>query len=229
MVVSLSPWCREEYDAAKAASVAAEEATIALFQNRKEIVAERKEARLQSEEAQRFNRKLEERVRGCVVWRRGWRARTRDAVAVWMAGRPCGPVLSAQYSRVGVHVCVGVQAKLKQQYYLWQLYHIENDIAVHKKRHAELAREVQRLQQQTTAAAKRLDAKVKQHRKVNTQLGVAQAKASKASKLQKKCAAKVEELLAGIDSARTTIETTQSQEEQVRRRARTVGAATRWP
>ena len=137
--------------------------------------------------------------------------------------------MSAQYSRVGVHVCVGVQAKLKQQYYLWQLYHIENDIAVHKKRHAELAREVQRLQQQTTAAAKRLDAKVKQHRKVNTQLGVAQAKASKASKLQKKCAAKVEELLAGIDSARTTIETTQSQEEQVRRRARTVGAATRWP
>ena len=85
----LSPWCREEYDAAKAASVAAEEATIALFQNRKEIVAERKEARLQSEEAQRFNRKLEERVRGCVVWRRGWRARTRDA---WQCGWQCGRV-----------------------------------------------------------------------------------------------------------------------------------------
>jgi len=55
---------------------------------------------------------------------------------------------------------------------------------------------------------------VKQHRKVNTQLGVAQAKASKASKLQKKCAAKVEELLVGIGSTKTTIETTQSQEEQ---------------
>ena len=33
-------------------------------------------------------------------------------MAVW----PCGPVLSAQYSRVGVHVCVGVHLRERMVY-----------------------------------------------------------------------------------------------------------------
>jgi len=41
---------------------AREEATITLFQKKKEIAAERREAKVQSDEAKRFNAKLSEQV-----------------------------------------------------------------------------------------------------------------------------------------------------------------------
>lgn len=111
---------------------------------------------------------------------------------------------------------VAQRAHTKQQYYLWQLFHIERDIELHKKRHAELRRELRRLEGQENSCTKRLDKSVKKHREANKALGKANEAASKLAAQARKRQAKLESLVEAVASAEKDIRGSKAREARVR-------------
>jgi len=115
------------------------------------------------------------------------------------------------------------QARLKQQYYLWQLFHIEKDIRQRKSKHDAAVREARVLEKRELGISDQLQEKIAEHRAATSQVGALSKACAKLERRTEKARGAADELKAAVDDAKAAIqksETAQTRQDGVVKKRR---------